>query len=207
MKKILLLSAAVSMMVACNNKNERANDDTRQSVIDSMNMVARQQQVMDSLSRASAAETPQAVLIENPSETNTVAPPPSKGPSKTPKKQPPVTKEDPKPTGEQPAGTPQKESETTAGTATAATEQPSTAGTETMTPEEKKKKGLNNAAKGAIIGLGTGAAAGAVINKNNRGKGAVVGGVVGAIGGAVGGAVIDKRNKKKEAEKDSTDNK
>lgn len=76
------------------------------------------------------------------------------------------------------------------------------------TPTEEaapaKKKGLNNAVKGALIGLGTGAAAGAIIGKENRGKGAIIGGVIGATGGAIGGAVIDK-NKKKKAQQDSLD--
>ena len=76
------------------------------------------------------------------------------------------------------------------------------ASTPTQDAAPAKKKGLNNAVKGALIGLGTGAAAGAVIGKENRGKGAIIGGVIGATGGAIGGAVIDK-NKKKKAQQDS----
>ena len=67
-------------------------------------------------------------------------------------------------------------------------------GTETQAPAEvKKKEGMSNAAKGAIIGGVGGAAAGAVIGKN--GKGAVIGGVV----GAAGGYILGKKKDKKEA--------
>lgn len=57
-----------------------------------------------------------------------------------------------------------------------------------------KKKGWSNAAKGAVIGAGTGAVAGAVINKRNRAAGAVVGGVVGAGVGYTIGRAKDKKS-------------
>lgn len=52
-------------------------------------------------------------------------------------------------------------------------------------------------AKGAVIGTGVGAAAGAIINKRNR----VVGGVVGGVAGGAAGYAIGKRidNKRKAA--------
>jgi len=61
---------------------------------------------------------------------------------------------------------------------------------------EKKKKGWSGTAKGAAIGAGTGAVAGAVIDKKH-GEGAVVGGLIGAGVGAATGAVIDSKHKKK----------
>tara|TARA_R110002124_G_scaffold171335_1_gene339023 strand:+ start:181 stop:609 length:429 start_codon:yes stop_codon:yes gene_type:complete len=61
----------------------------------------------------------------------------------------------------------------------------------------KTKKKWNNTAKGAVIGAGTGAVAGAVINKKRRGEGAVVGGIVGAGVGAATGLIIDDKKKKK----------
>lgn len=65
---------------------------------------------------------------------------------------------------------------------------------------QEKRKGWSPQAKGAVIGAGTGAAAGAIIHKRNR----VVGGVVGGVaGGAVGygvGKIIDNKQKKREAE-------
>lgn len=57
-----------------------------------------------------------------------------------------------------------------------------------------QKKGWSKTAKGAVIGGVTGAAAGAVINKKNRGVGAVVGGVTGAAAGAVIGNEMDKKD-------------
>jgi hypothetical protein len=62
------------------------------------------------------------------------------------------------------------------------------------TAEAPEKKGWSKAAKGAVIGGATGAAAGAVINKKNRAAGAVIGGVLGAGGGYVIGRGIDKKD-------------
>jgi phage tail tape-measure protein len=65
---------------------------------------------------------------------------------------------------------------------------------------QEKRTGWSPQAKGAVIGAGTGAAAGAVIHKRNR----VVGGVVGGVaGGAVGygvGKHIDNKQKEREEE-------
>jgi len=66
------------------------------------------------------------------------------------------------------------------------------------TPATHKKKRWSNTAKGAVIGAGAGAVAGAVIDKNNRGAGAVIGGLTGAGVGAATGAVIDHKKKEKE---------
>lgn len=71
------------------------------------------------------------------------------------------------------------------------------------TAPEKKKKGWSGAAKGAVIGAGTGAVAGAVIDKKH-GEGAVVGGLIGAGVGAATGAVIDSKNKKKKKKTTAT---
>ena len=59
--------------------------------------------------------------------------------------------------------------------------------------EPEHKKGWSNAAKGAVIGGGTGAVVGAVVNKRNR----VVGGVVGAAVGTGAGYLIGKHKDKK----------
>jgi hypothetical protein len=63
------------------------------------------------------------------------------------------------------------------------------------TPAKKKKK-WNNTAKGAVIGAGTGAIAGALIDKKHV-EGALVGSVVGAGIGTATGVVIDGSKKKK----------
>lgn len=54
-------------------------------------------------------------------------------------------------------------------------------------------------AKGAVIGGGSGAILGAVINKRNRAVGGVIGGVVGAGAGYAVGKHIDNRQKKRAA--------
>ena len=64
--------------------------------------------------------------------------------------------------------------------------------------EEKKKKGMSTATKGAVIGAATGAAAGAVIAKKNRVAGAVIGGVIGSVGGHVIGKKIEKKDSTKQ---------
>ncbi len=64
----------------------------------------------------------------------------------------------------------------------------------TNAAEAPEKKGWSKAAKGAVIGGASGAAAGAVINKKNRALGAVIGGVIGAGGGYVIGRGMDKKD-------------
>jgi phage tail tape-measure protein len=59
---------------------------------------------------------------------------------------------------------------------------------------QQEKKGWSAKAKGAVIGAGAGAVAGAIIHKRQRGVGAVVGGVLGAGAGTGIGAIIDKKN-------------
>lgn len=56
------------------------------------------------------------------------------------------------------------------------------------------RQGMSRKGKGAIIGGGSGAVAGAVIaGKGDRGKGALIGGAAGAVGGALIGRKKDKR--------------
>ena len=60
----------------------------------------------------------------------------------------------------------------------------------------QKKKGWSHTAKGAVVGAGTGAVTGAIINKK-RGQGAIVGTLIGAGVGAGTGAIVDAQKKKK----------
>ena len=69
---------------------------------------------------------------------------------------------------------------------------PASTGVGTAEPEVKKKTGISDAAKGAVIGGVGGAAAGAVIGRS--GKGAVIGGVIGAAGGYILGRKKDKQS-------------
>lgn len=61
----------------------------------------------------------------------------------------------------------------------------------------QNRKGWSPQAKGAVIGAGTGAVAGAVIHKRNRVVGGAVGGVVGAGAGYAIGKHVDNKNKEK----------
>ena len=66
--------------------------------------------------------------------------------------------------------------------------------------QTQEKKKWSPQAKGAVIGAGTGAAAGAVIHKRNRVAGAAVGAVGGAAVGYGVGKVVDNKQKKAAAE-------
>ncbi|HTL10391.1 MAG TPA: hypothetical protein VL307_19085 [Chitinophagaceae bacterium] len=68
---------------------------------------------------------------------------------------------------------------------------------ETTSSQPAKKKGLSHTAKGAIVGAGAGAITGAIINHDDRVKGAAIGTVLGAGIGAGTGAIVDKSVKKK----------
>lgn len=197
MKKIVLVIAAVACMFSCSNKEKQnaAAQRVKQATIDSINYANAQQRKIDSLEALTRAAATSATLLEMDGPAMTPIGQPKKQPTKkvrTANPAPAVT------TASSPSVTPSAQSPASTSTVAAAP------GTNTTPAAPEKKKGLNNAAKGAIIGLGTGAAAGAIIGKENRGKGAVIGGVVGAIGGAVGGAVIDKNKAKKEAAKKDT---
>ncbi|MCE7064544.1 YMGG-like glycine zipper-containing protein [Dyadobacter sp. CY326] len=60
----------------------------------------------------------------------------------------------------------------------------------------RRKKGWNHMAKGAVVGAGTGAVTGALVNKN-RAEGAIVGTLIGAGVGTATGALVDNSQKKK----------
>ncbi len=66
--------------------------------------------------------------------------------------------------------------------------------TNTTNTTTTKKKGWSKAAQGAVIGGATGAVAGAIITKKNKGTGAAVGAVVGAGAGYGIGRAKDKKD-------------
>jgi hypothetical protein len=59
------------------------------------------------------------------------------------------------------------------------------------------KKRWSHTAKGALVGAGTGAITGAIVNKK-RGEGALIGSVIGAGVGAGTGAIVDHTKKKRQ---------
>lgn len=56
-----------------------------------------------------------------------------------------------------------------------------------------KDKGWSHAAKGTVVGAGTGAITGAILNKDHRGTGAIIGAVIGAGTGYIIGRSTDKK--------------
>ncbi len=182
MKNLILIFATVSLLSGCKNQDKKIETQSiRQATLDSVEYANKQQRMIDSL-EALTRSTP-TLITESPAMV-------------------PLTEAPRKTKHIAHAGTIHNTPQTN-GTAPVAVNPASTPSNGTVATTPEKKKGLNNAAKGAIIGLGTGAAAGAIIGKENRGKGAIIGGVIGAIGGAVGGAVIDKSKAKKAARRDS----
>jgi outer membrane lipoprotein SlyB len=78
------------------------------------------------------------------------------------------------------------------GTGNNSTSSAGTNSSTTATPV-KTDKGLSHAAKGTIVGAGTGAITGAILNKDHRGTGAIIGAVIGAGTGYVIGRSTDKK--------------
>lgn len=196
MKKLIIYPALVLLLGACNNNAEKQEEinDAQSAAIDTLNSLQERARIEDSL------EGTGSMTLSAPQEPEPKAgTPPRKKRSNT--------------ENEETAGRPSednKQTESTPGQTTApentggAEDNTGVAGTgedEQGTGEtgEKKKKGVNNTVKGAIIGAGAGAVGGAIINKKNPGKGAIIGGVVGAGAGAVTGVILDKNKKKKEA--------
>jgi len=74
------------------------------------------------------------------------------------------------------------------------TTQTGTMSTTTQYPAKTKPKGWSKAAKGTVIGAGSGAVLGAIINKKNRAVGAAIGGVAGGAVGYGVGRHMDKKD-------------
>jgi predicted nucleic acid-binding Zn-ribbon protein len=187
MKRITIILAASTLMFACNETSKKNSQDVAQvqnveqikkMTIDSMRMQAQikdtKQAVIDSMNSVAKFEKAKTFTLDSlkasKKETQVV----TKRTYQTVKKDNDVV-----------AYKDNSESTTT---------------TTTSTPAKvyKKKRKISRTAEGAIIGAGVGAVSGAIINKSNRGKGAIIGGVIGAGVGAGTGAVLDKKAKKKE---------
>lgn len=70
----------------------------------------------------------------------------------------------------------------------------SSAGSNSSQGTTAQKKGISEAAKGTAIGVVSGAALGAIVNKKNRGGGAVVGGIIGGATGYTLGRAQDRKS-------------
>jgi len=197
MKKLIAFITIGLALTACKGNAEKEQEKQAEiqsamnAAIDSVNDINARERAIDSMNQAQQSVN---------TEVESTAPAPAHRSG----------------THKHPSATPEKTDKTATnetvapGTATASPGNdktgtaPETKKDEPVATEEKKKKGMSNAAKGAIIGAGAGAVGGAIINKENRGKGAIIGGAVGAGAGAVTGVILDKRKKKKEAEKADT---
>jgi predicted nucleic acid-binding Zn-ribbon protein len=187
MKRITLIIATASLMIACNETSKKNSEDVAQvqniekikkMTIDSMRMQERikdtRQAVIDSMNNVAKVEKAKTFTLDSlrasKKETQVVA----KHTHQTVKKANDVVAY-------------KDNSETTTTTTTS-----------TPAKVYKKKRKISRTAEGALIGAGVGAISGAIIDKNHRGKGAIIGGVIGAGVGAGTGAVLDKKAKKKE---------
>lgn len=181
MKAIITAVALASLfgMTACNRAERRQQELTmaaQQRTIDSISNELAKQQVIDSMNEVARVEyvLPQNVMPATVTEENAVAA--ASAPRKTTAR---------KSTARHTTSTSRSSNNTYAASSPAPVYQ---------APVEQKKKGWSAKAKGAVIGAGTGAAAGAIINGRNRAAGAVIGGILGAGAGTGIGAVIDKKN-------------
>lgn len=73
----------------------------------------------------------------------------------------------------------------------------STRESSTASVTKKKKKGMSNGTKGALIGGGAGALTGALVTKHNRGVGALIGAAAGGGAGYLIGHSKDKKEQNK----------
>jgi hypothetical protein len=187
MKRITIILAATTLMFACNETSKKNSQDVAQvqsieqikkMTIDSMRMQEKikdtKQAVIDSMNKVAEIEKAKAFTIDSLKATKKETQVVTKRTYQTVKKDNDVVA--------------YKDNAETATTTT------------TSTPAKvyKKKKKMSKTAQGAIIGAGVGAVSGAIINKSNRGKGAIIGGVIGAGAGAGTGAILDKKAKQRE---------
>lgn len=197
MKKILSILAITAAFAACNN-NPKAGSDTANTAVPT-DTAALNHNAFTDKAREVQLNGVSDTIVSNTGETYVKVKPNEAVPAVVQ----PVAESNEKPavrrttartrrtsTGRSGTGASQSENSTVStGTAgTGETDTNSTSGTTTT-----KKKGWSKAAKGAVIGAGTGAAAGAIISKK-KGKGAIIGGVVGAAGGYIIGRGKDKKD-------------
>ncbi|HRO42411.1 MAG TPA: glycine zipper domain-containing protein [Flavipsychrobacter sp.] len=173
MKQIMQAIAigGITILASCSQssvKQQEALMSAKQKTIDSLQMVMVRQQVIDSMTQVAEAKA----VTKSVASSATVA--------KKPKRKTTVRPQ---------SSYAQSSTQTYAGNSVATT--PAVYQEPVVVPE---KRGWSAKAKGAVIGTAAGAAAGAVINKRNRGAGAVIGGVLGAGAGTGIGAIIDKKN-------------
>ena len=191
MKRFLPILSIALVMAACNTDAEK---------IASTNPAAVQQAPMNSLDTAGFAEFQnmkamnELAPIEEPVQKEQIAAVPvKKAPVASVRKASKSVASAPKSTSSSSSNS-SESSPSSGSTASTGSEGDGSGAGSGEVAQTSEKKGWSKAAKGAVIGGVTGAAAGAVINKKNRAVGAVIGGVIGAGGGYVLGRGMDKKD-------------
>jgi hypothetical protein len=187
MKQIITIFAlgGITIMASCSSSDMKEREAAlvaSQNTIDSMKIELVRQRVIDSMNEVSKVEYLVPQLVSN-------------GVSEKPKARRTSTRRSSS-SGSSSGGSYSGGSSSggsVAQTQTSPVYQPAPVYQEAPAPVPEKK-GWSAKAKGAVIGAGTGAAAGAIINKRNRVAGAIIGGVLGAGAGTGIGAIIDKKN-------------
>jgi hypothetical protein len=196
MKNLLLALFVITAFAACKSNSDQ-NDQTRNiqllsdstaynnNVFSDTNKVVKAEQIP-----AKISEKPRTIVIvktaaKRPTKIATASPVPDQVTNIPTVATPPVV------TNPAPA-------KTTVDNPTTGSNSSETASTGSET-KVQKKKGLNKASQGAIIGGVGGAVGGAIISKK-KGLGAVVGAVVGAGGGYIIGKKMDKKDSQFELE-------
>lgn len=182
MKKITAITATVgiALLAACNTTGQKEKEmalKAQQQTIDSMKMELVKERVIDSMNEMAALTADVRHFNETPVVVNRVV---RSKPKRAARSNNVSSNND---------NTPVYTNNTV--------NQPEVQAQPTVyneTPAPTQKKGWSAKAKGAVIGGGAGAIAGAVIHKRQRAVGAVVGGILGAGAGVGIGAVIDKKN-------------
>jgi len=185
MKKLLLALAIITGFASCKNDPEPIEKTGAVQLLPSV--AAYTNNVNSDTSSMSAPEVTPAKVASSPTKIVYII----REPAQTSKNSGSIT-----PAPVSPSVTPTLPTqESKSGTSTQQGTGGSNAGKEVtpVIPQPVKKKGWNNATKGAVIGAGAGAIGGAIISKK-KGLGAVIGGVVGAAGGYIIGKNIDKKN-------------
>jgi hypothetical protein len=201
MKAIISAVAVAGLFsfAACNNSanNEKQTALQVQHAIDSMNTELAKRKVIDSMNEVTKV---QYVFPQNAAAAPAVASPAPQttrvvyvrqAPKKRAYSSHAVRRQEASTDNSEVVAT-SSNVPSTAPVATAPVYQPAPVQTPTQT--ETKRSGWSAKAKGAVIGAGTGAAAGAILNGRNRAAGAVIGGILGAGVGTGIGAVLDHKN-------------
>jgi len=196
MKNLLLALFVITAFAACKSNSDQ-NDQTRNIQLLSDSTTYNNNVFSDTNKVVKAEEIP-AKISEKP-RTIVKVKSPAKSPTKIVTTSPVPDQVTNVPTvATPPVVTNPVPAETTVDNPSSGTRSAETASTGSET-KVQKKKGLNKASQGAIIGGVTGAVGGAIISKK-KGMGAVVGGIVGAAGGYIIGKKMDKKDNKFELE-------